>query len=198
VRSLEWATPPEWVERVESELPALLSDHAHCELKAAATAQALVAKNTEDRELVEQLAAMAGEELEHFQRVTCELYSRGATLRPQEPSPYAAALRSRSAATRSSLLLDRLLLAQLIEARSLERFQLLAEHLADRELSALYRDLMASEAGHRALFGRLARGHFPAPIVERRQAALWALEGEILAALPFAHRMHSGLGPAGS
>ncbi len=91
------------------------------------------------------------------------------------------------------MLLDRLLLAQLIEARSLERFQLLAEHLADRGLGALYEDLLASEAGHRALFGRLARGLFPAPDVERRQAQLWALEGEILAALPFAYRVHSGL-----
>jgi len=194
VRSLEWTTPPEWVERVQSDLPALLSDHAHCELKAAATAQSLVAKNTEDRELVEQLAAMAVEELEHFRRVTDELYARGAELGPQQPSPYAEALRSRSAATRSSLLLDRLLLAQLIEARSLERFELLAEHLGDRDLAELYRDLMASEAGHRALFGRLARGHFSAPVVERRQAELWALEGEIRAALPFAHRVHSGLG----
>ncbi len=193
MRSLEWDTPPEWVERVERDLPALLSDHAHCELKAAATVQSLVAKNTEERELVEQLAAMAVEELEHFQRVTGELYARGATLRPQEPSPYAEALRSRSAATRSSLLLDRLLLAQLIETRSLERFQLLAEHLTDRPLAALYRDLMASEAGHRALFGRLARGLFPAPVVERRQAELWALEGEILSSLPFAYRVHSGL-----
>ena len=193
MRALEWATPPEWVERVQRDLPALLSDHAHCELKAAATAQALVAKNTGDRTLVEQLSLMASEELDHFQRVIRELYARGAMLGPQEPSPYAQELRSRSAATRSSLLLDRLLLAQLIEARSLERFQLLAEHLADRELAALYRDLLVSEAGHRALFGRLARGLFPAPDVERRQAQLWALEGEILAVLPFAHRVHSGL-----
>lgn len=193
MRSLEWATPPEWVERVQRDLPALLSDHAHCELKAAATAQALVAKNTGDRTLVEQLSLMAAEELDHFQRVIAALYARGATLGPQEPSPYAQGLRSRSAATRSSLLLDRLLLAQLIEARSLERFQLLAEHLADRELAALYRDLTASEAGHRALFGRLARRLFPAPDVERRQAWLWTLEGEILSALPFAHRVHSGL-----
>lgn len=193
MRALEWATPAEWVERVQRDLPALLSDHAHCELKAAATAQALVAKNTGDRTLVEQLSLMASEELDHFRRVIRELYARGAKLGPQEPSPYAQELHSRSATTRSSLLLDRLLLAQLIEARSLERFQLLAEHLADRGLAALYKDLLASEAGHRALFGRLARGLFPAPDVERRQAWLWALEGEILAALPFAHRVHSGL-----
>ena len=36
---LGWSTPVEWVERIASYELELLSDHAHCELKAAAMGQ---------------------------------------------------------------------------------------------------------------------------------------------------------------
>lgn len=192
---LAWTTPPEWVARVETEPLALLSDHAHCELKAAASAQALIAKNTEHRELVARMTEVALEELEHFRAVTDLLHARGGALLPQDESPYAAALHKGAAATRHHpLLLDRLLIAHLIEERSLERFHLLGEHLADAELARLYRELLPSEAEHRVLFLRFARQFFP-DAAEARVEELRALEGRVVAALPCAPRVHSGLAP---
>ncbi len=190
---LDWATPAEWAERVGANPLALLSDHAHCELKAAASAQAMVAKNGQHGELAQALSAVAIEELEHFRQVHELLLERGGRLAPQETNPYAEALLTRSAATRSRRFLDRLLVAELIEARSLERFVLLARHLADPELAELYRSLMASEAGHQALFARLARSLYPADEVERRRGELRALEADVIAGLPFDYRVHSGL-----
>lgn len=191
---LAWRTPPQWVAAVERAPLAFLSDHAHCELRAAAAAQSLLLRNPVRREVVERLGAMASEELSHFNRVVALLFARGGTLSWPEPSPYAEALHSRSGATRGAgpALLDRLLVARLIEARSLERFHLLAEGLADAELAALYADLLRSEAGHRALFGQLARMLFPAADVERRERELVALEAEIIATLPCVPRVHSG------
>jgi tRNA-(ms[2]io[6]A)-hydroxylase len=189
---LAWATPPEWVAHVEREPLALLSDHAHCELKAEATARSLMARHADRAPLVEALAPMADEEREHFELVLAELRARGGQLAPQGSNPYAAGLHRRSAASRRDALLDRLLVARLIEARSLERFQLLAAHLTDRGLADLYRGLVASEAGHAALFGRLARALFPAGQVAARLAELVALEAELAAGLPFDHRVHSG------
>lgn len=193
---LAWATPPEWVRRVEQEPLALLSDHAHCELKAATTAQALIAKNPGHRTLVATLGDVALEEVQHFVRVVGELHARGGELGPQEESRYAAQLHAASASTRTSLFLDRLVVAHLIEARSLERFHLLAHHLSDPSLAALYCELLPSEAAHQGLYLRLAREAFGAEAVAARVARLRALEGEIVSHLPFAHRVHSGLAEA--
>lgn len=194
---LRWRTPLEWVSAVEADPLALLSDHAHCELGAAASAQTLIARNPGRDELVASLAETARTELEHCERVIGLLHRRGGRLQHPEPSPYAAGL-LRAAAEHGQgpagerVLLDRLLVAGLIEARSLERFHLLATHLADRELAELYRDLMASEAGHRALFHRLALRYHGAESVAARLAELAELEAELIAGLPFAHRVHSG------
>ena len=193
---LAWRTPVDWVRRVEQEPLALLSDHAQCELAAAASAQALIYKNPDERGLVEALSAVAVDEMEHFGQVVRELHARGGRLAPASPNPYADGLIRGSAPTRRFALLDRLLIAHLIEGRSFERFQLLAEHAGDERLAGLYRDLMPSEAAHRALFLRLAREHFDPAQVGARLAQLSELEARLLDELPFCVRVHSGAGTA--
>ncbi|MEM6674490.1 MAG: tRNA isopentenyl-2-thiomethyl-A-37 hydroxylase MiaE [Planctomycetota bacterium] len=191
---LDFATPAEWVGRVEREPLALLADHAHCELKAAASAHALIAKNADVVDLVRALADVAIEEMEHFRTVLDELESRGGALGEQTENPYAAALHRESAATRTSLVLDRLVLAHLIEARSLERFHLLSEHASDERLRALYAELLPSEAAHQGLYARFARRIFGREVADARIAALRSLEGRIVASLPFTFTMHGGAG----
>lgn len=192
-RSLEYRTPAEWVARVEERPLELLSDHAHNELKAAATAQAWLLKHPGKPKLVRQLARVAAEETEHFDRVIQLLYSRGGQLLPLENNAYAEALLARSAQSRKDKFLDRMIVAALIEARSCERFELLGEHLRDAELRTLYADLIECEQGHRALFLDLVLEFFPSEAAEARIAELFRIEGEIVASLPFAYRMHSGL-----
>ena len=191
---LEYQTPAEWVQRVERDLPALLSDHAHCELRAAASAQALIVRNPRRSGFVAELLELAQEELEHFGAVSRELAARGGRLGHKRPNPYAEALLARSAADRGDAFLDRLLLAGLIEARSLERFQLLAAHLGDARLAELYASLVPSESRHHTLFLERAREFFGDARAGRRLARLRSLEAEIVAALPFAVRVHSGVG----
>lgn len=188
---LHHPTPVEWVRAVEQRPLALLADHAHCELKAAASAQALLLRHTERRDLAQRLAEIAVEEMQHFELVLGVLHARGGTLGPAPVNAYAEALLAASARSRRLRLLDRLVVAALIEARSFERFQLLAEHLADDELRELYRGLMASEAAHRGTFLRFARELFPAEAPGRIEV-LTALEGEVVAGLPFDCTMHSG------
>ncbi len=193
---LDYATPPEWVARVEEDPLRLLSDHAHCELKAAASAQTLIVRNPRKGSLVRELAAVASEELAHFRLVIEALEARGGKLDFAEPSPYAEGLQSAAGGDSPDKLLDRLLLSHLIELRSLERFHLLAEYLADRELGAMYRGLMASEANHQALFVRLAKELHDPERVEAREAVLRAREGALVARLGFDGRMHCGLADA--
>jgi tRNA-(ms[2]io[6]A)-hydroxylase len=194
VFGLEYETPPAWVERVERDLPALLSDHAHCELRAAASAQAMIVRNPQRTGFVAEMLALAQEELEHFGAVSLELAARGGRLDHKSPNPYAEALLARSAEDRGDAFLDRLLVAGLIEARSLERFHLLATHLADTRLAALYASLVPSESRHHTLFLERAREFFGRARADERFDRLRVLEGAIVAGLPFAVRVHSGCG----
>ena len=98
-------TPAAWVEQVERDPLALLSDHAHCELKAAASGQALVGKNPDFPRLVDEVSAVVVEEMEHFQLVVAELRRRGGELGPQVPNHYADRLHAASGPGRTSILL---------------------------------------------------------------------------------------------
>src|SRR3954470_9199982 len=55
------------------------------------------------------------------------------------------------------VLIDRLLFAAMIEARSCERFKILSENINDADLREFYRELMISEANHYTMFLSYAR-----------------------------------------
>ena len=189
---LRWCTPAEWEQRAGALEVELLSDHAHCELRAAASAQALITRNPERAPLVEQLTATAIEELRHFRRVVRCLGEIGGELRSAGPNPYVEALTRRSAESRGTVLLDRLLVSALIEARSLERFEILAESAATPRVRELYSRLVPSERAHAELFVGLAEEAFGAPRVAERLERLLVLEAEVASGLEFAARVHSG------
>lgn len=191
---LAWSTPRAWAEAALEEPLALLSDHAHCELGAAAAAQGLLVRRPRDSALVERLAAHASEELRHFRQVHRLLIELGGALEPPRRNAYAEGLNER--VERGSLL-DRLLVFALIERRSLERFELLAAVAGERggllaPLAELYTELAPSEAGHAALFVELARAEAGPQEAGARLARWVAREGELAAAQPFAARIHSG------
>ena len=190
---LAWRTPPEWAQRVSGEPHALLSDHAHCELRAASAASTILTKNPELPLLVDRLAGVASEELRHFRRVVKALRALGGELGASYKNPYVDGLNKRSYPTRGAVLLDRLLVAALVEARSLERFELLAEHASDERLRELYARLVPSERAHAGLYVDLACGAYPEALVQRRLGILIEHEAAVLDELPYEVRMHSGL-----
>ncbi len=184
-------TDPTWVEAARADLPRLLVDHAHCELKAAQSALSLVGRNAGAHpELVEPLLALAKEETEHFHGVIAEAHARGVRVHPPEPDAYVAALMRAAKPDSSSPLLDRLIVAALIEARSCERFKLLAEGLDEPELAAFYRDLMASEARHHRLFVSLAEQIFGKEGTRARLETMAAREAEVVGELALGPTVH--------
>jgi len=188
---LGWETPAGWAPAVLEEPLALLSDHAYCELGAAAAAQGLLARRPGDAALVERLGAHASEELRHFRQVHRKLVELGGTLGPVRQNPYAEGLLA-GVERGTAGLLDRLLVFALIERRSLERFTRLAEAAPEGPLASLYTELAPSEAGHAALFLELARERFPAEEVEPRLARWTAREAALVRGLAFGPRIHSG------
>ena len=192
--ALAWETPAAWAEGALADPLALLSDHAHCELGAAASAQKLIARNSGRRLLVERCAVLAVEELGHFRRVHALLRAQGGTLAPPIPNPYVAGLRRAAEASRTPgapPLVDALLVAALIERRSRERFELLAD-AAPEPLAELWRELGPSEAGHARLFVALAEDVVGEEPARARLEELARHEGALVAALPGGPRIHSG------
>ena len=127
------------------------------------------------RFLQEPLAELAREELEHFQQILGLLDARGVRYQTIKPSPYGMALHALVRRDEPQRLLDLLTIAALIEARSCERFQILAEGVADPVLADLYRSLLACEARHHGVYFELA-----ARLVDRAEAEerLCELAGE--------------------
>jgi tRNA-(ms[2]io[6]A)-hydroxylase len=191
--SLRSSTHPRWFEAAARNLPALLSDHLHCERKAAENALSLVRRYSADARAALALSRLAHEETSHVIQVAELLASRGLVLRPDAPNRYArgllAELRPREPAHR----IDALLVAALIEARSHERLGLLERGFAaagDARLSAFYRALSTAEERHAEIYVELAEEVAPPGAVADRLETLALREAEILADLPFGPRVH--------
>ena len=167
---LKLRTDPRWVNIAESNLEELLTDHAWCEQKAASNAISLVAYNSELEDLVTDLLAIAKEEVEHFQQVHELMKRRGYALGRERKDDYVNELFKfmKKDGSRNDALIDRLLFATMIEARSCERFKVLSENIKDPELASFYRDLMISEAGHYTTFLGYARKYAITVDVEKR------------------------------
>jgi len=187
-------TPEAWVLAAAARLPQLLVDHANCEKKAASSAMALIFAYPEDTPLVLALSRLAREELRHFEQVHRAMSELGISVARQRPGRYAQELRRALRTSHPERKLDLLLAAALIEARSAERFALLAGRLP-QPLDALYRELAASEARHFELYLGFARER--APLEWRaRLAELSSREAQLATAPDTELRFHSGPPPA--
>lgn len=189
--NLKSSTAPWWLSEVEQNLADILLDHAHCEKKAAGTAMNLIFAYVEHVELVLALSDIVNEELDHFRQVLDLLERREIRFRRLQPSSYGRQLNDLVAKQEPAKAVDRLLVASLIEARSCERFALLKDRLADRELAEFYASLFESEARHHATYVRLAELFAPRDKVASRLEELSAAEAEIIDRGDPLPRMHS-------
>jgi tRNA-(ms[2]io[6]A)-hydroxylase len=188
---LQSETDKRWLAQVDAHLDEILIDHAHCEKKAAGTALNLIFAYVEDQELCREMAFIVNEELEHFQMVLDLLARRGIRFRRLKPSSYGRELNDLVRKQEPQRAVDRLLVAGLIEARSCERFHVLAEHVNDPELAAFYAGLFESEARHHTTYTRLAKHFAPEAIVMARLDELAGLEAAVINRGEELPRMHS-------
>lgn len=184
-------TRDSWLPEALDHLDVILLDHAHCEKKAASTAINLIFRYIERPELMRPLSELAREELEHFELMLTHLAERGIDFRRIEPSAYAGRLMKAARKDEPHRLLDTLLCCALIEARSCERMKLLAEHLPDATLAALYASLLASEARHHHGYVDLATRLFGREAARGRLRELAAHEADVLRQPSPVVRLHS-------
>jgi tRNA 2-(methylsulfanyl)-N6-isopentenyladenosine37 hydroxylase len=186
ILKLKLPTDPLWVKNVvESNIEEILTDHAYCEQKAASNAISLIIQNPNINELVQEMAELVKEEMDHFKRVHDIILKRGYTLGKERKDNYVNELikfarKGGGEGQRIENMVDRLLLAAMIEARSCERFKVLSEHVNDTELSEFYYELMISEATHYTLFIGLARKYGVGIDVDKRWQEWLFYEGEVI------------------
>jgi len=181
---LKLKTDPRWVKNaVEQNIEEILTDHAYCEQKAASHAISLIINFPEHDELVSNMSDLAMEEMSHFKMVHEMITKRGFQLGRERKDPYVGDLAKfiQKGVDRETRLLDKLLFAAMIEARSCERFKVLSDHIDDQELAQFYFDLMASEARHYTTFLRLAKLYLDPQRVDARWEEWLTYESEVIA-----------------
>lgn len=179
---LKLPTDPRWVNIVEKNIQEILTDHAWCEQKAATNAISIIVRYPEHTELVKAMLSLAQEELTHFQQVHEKIIARGWVLSPERKDEYVNLLYNfrRKGVARAMQLIDHLLFAAMIEARSCERFRVLSENINDQELSDFYHTLMISEANHYTTFIGFARQYAQGEDVDKRWQEFLDYEGKII------------------
>lgn len=188
---LDYATPPQWAEQALDRFDDFLRDHADCERKASSMAMSFVAKCPDKTEIIPELIETALEELEHFQMVYKLMEDRGVQLAAQMPKDmYIAELMALCRSSVDERLMDRMLLASIIECRGAERFKLIADAAEDPEIKSFYKKLWTSEAKHGHIFVKFALNYWPEKEVYARLKTLNEAEGMICEKTPWRPALH--------
>ena len=179
---LKLPTDPRWANIAEGNLEEILTDHAWCEKKAATNAIGIITMIPEHTEIVTELLAIAQEEMEHFQQVHEIIKKRGYVFGRTRKDDYVNELVKfiQKGGNRDDLIIDKMLFAAMIEARSCERFKRLSEGLDDAYMRRFYRKFMESEAGHYTLFINLAEYYIDKKVVRKRWAEWLVYEKELM------------------
>lgn len=190
---LRLPTDPRWVNIAEKDIEEILTDHAYCEQKAASTAISLIVQFPEYTDVVDKMADLAQEEMEHFQRVHEFIRKKGLTLGKERKDEYIQELLKffpKGGRDKKQRLIDKLLFAAMVEARSCERFRVLSENIQDTELADFYHELMKSEAGHYSMFLMLAKKYGGEEAVERQWQAFLDYESTVIEQFGKTGRIH--------
>lgn len=189
------ATPAAWAPHAVGDDHTVLREQAHLERKAAAAAMRFQFVLPDRTDYQRVLSRLAREELVHFEQALKLLLARGGTFGPQVPGRYAARLKEIVRKPERERLLDELLLAAVIEARSCERMGCVADALLERdpEVAAFLLRLVEAEKRHRVGYLQLAATEFGAEPVQLRWPALAAHEAEVLQQLEPGPGLHSGI-----
>lgn len=191
-------TPTGWINSVASNVDVLLIDHANCEKKAANSALSIIFRYVEYPDLIKHMSKLAREELRHFEQVIDLMLDLEVEYKPLSPSRYASALHKEISKEEPYRLIDTLICAAVVEARSCERFAAVSGEVPAK-IAEFYRFLLNSEARHFRDYIELARSHanrerrkICGDYVDRSIEVFLDLDIELITRPDEAFRFHSG------
>ena len=162
-----------------TDFASFLQDHASCEKKASGMALSISAHYPDKPDIVSAMTDLAVEELSHYREVIQILTSRNLPPAADIKDPYVNALNKCIRKSPDTFLMDRLLVAAIVEKRGHERFSIVMEHLKQ-----------GSEKKHYQLFLELAQIYSAKPTLESRLKELLELEKNIVLTLPLRAALH--------
>lgn len=187
---LKAATSRAWLDTVLADFDTFLADHASCEKKASGMAMSMISHYPDRPELITDMLNLAVEEMSHFRDVVRLILERGQQPTADQKDDYINRLHQAMDQGKDAYLLDRLLIASIVEARGAERFALIADGLEEPRLKKFYQAIADSEARHYQLFLALAERYFPTERISPRLDALLDIEADIINDLPLKAALH--------
>ena len=191
-------SPTGWINSVASNLDVLLIDHANCEKKAANSALSIIFRYVAYPDLIKHMSKLAREELRHFEQVIDLMQDLEVEYKPLSPSRYASALHKEISKEEPYRLIDTLICAAVVEARSCERFVAVSGEVPAK-IAEFYRFLLNSEARHFRDYIELARSYAKrerrkicGDYVDRRIEVFLDLDTELITRPDEEFRFHSG------
>jgi tRNA-(ms[2]io[6]A)-hydroxylase len=191
---LKIATPIKWCEAAIDHFELLLIDHVHCERKGAASALQLITKNPHQEHLIRILSPIAREELLHFEKMLRLLKKRNIKFQPLASCDYGKKLHACRAKGDNQLrLIDDLIIAAIIEARSCERFFSLLPFIQskDTEIFKFYSHLANAEQRHFEVYIEYARKLSGS--IDKRLDVFLTIENEHILSRTQVFRFHGGI-----
>ena len=183
-------SPKTWVDTALQDFESFLQDHASAEKKASGMALSMASHYPDRLDLVSAMVDLAVEELNHYREVMRLLLGRKIVPSADRKDAYVTQLNKQVRKDAEYFLLDRLLVAAVVERRGAERFGLIAEHITDPSLKKFYAAITASEERHWQLFVELAWAHCAVDEIERRFNELADYENNLVRTLPIAATLH--------
>ena len=183
-------THESWIKVVLDRFDDFLKDHASCEKKASGMAMSMASHYPDRPVLLTAMLDLAVEELNHYREVVRLIIARDNQPGPDSKDPYVIELNGLVRKGKEHFLLDRLLVATLIERRGAERFQLISDNVRDATIKSFYGSITNSESRHWKLFINLALEYFEESEVEERLSALAPEENRIIESLSIKPALH--------
>ena len=183
-------THESWIRVVLDRFDDFLEDHASCEKKASGMAMSMASHYPDRPVLLKAMVDLAVEELTHYREVVRLIIARDNQPGPDSKDLYVKELNGLVRKGKEHFLLDRLLVAALIERRGAERFQLISNNVRDATIKRFYGSITNSESRHWKLFINLALEYFEESEVEERLSALAPEENRIIESLPIKPALH--------
>ena len=183
-------THESWIKVVLNRFDDFLEDHASCEKKASGMAMSMASHYPDRPVLLSAMVDLAVEELNHYREVVRLIIARDNQPGPDSKDHYVKELNGLVRKGKEHFLLDRLLVAALIERRGAERFQLISNNVQDAPIKRFYGSITNSESRHWKLFINLALEYFEESEVEERLSALAPEENRIIESLPIKPALH--------
>jgi len=188
--SLKVPTSQAWLDTVLADFDTFLADHASCEKKASGMAMSMISHYPDRPELITNMLNLAIAELSHFRDVMRLILERDLQPSADQKDEYVNRLHQAMDQGKEAYLLDRLLIASIVEARGAERFGMIAGEVEEPRLKKFYQAITDSEARHYQMFLDLAELYFPAERITPRLEQLLEIEADIIRTLPMKPALH--------